>query len=120
MMSAPRTVEKRWLMSRAVRPARAPEGVEDLGLGLGIQGARRLVEHDNRGVPVESPGQRDLLPLPDTQILALLEKLAQPCFVAVGRRRMNASAPAAGGALDPGRSGLAPPPERPMFSRTVI
>src|SRR5712692_7566041 len=51
---------------------------EDLMLGLRIEGTGRLVEHENTRIAHECPRQRNLLPLPATQLRALLQVLKPP------------------------------------------
>ena len=83
MRSAMRTVEKRWLMRITALPCGEPADVlEDLPLGLGVEGAGRLVEDEDLRVAHEGARQGDLLPLADAQLLAVLEPLAQDRVVA--------------------------------------
>ena len=60
----PPTVTSRWAMTSAVRPGkhRFERGLH-LALALGVEAARRLVQHQNSGVPQHRPGERQPLPL---------------------------------------------------------
>ena len=51
------------------------EFLENLVLGFGIHGARRLIENDELGVAQERPGQRYLLPLTKAELFAIFEPL---------------------------------------------
>ena len=50
-------------------------------LGFGVESRRRLVQHEHeRPLAHESPGERELLPLPEAQVHALGPRGAQLCF----------------------------------------
>ena len=44
-----------------------------IGLGLGVDGGRRLIEDQDRRVERQRPGERNQLPLPSRQRAALLD-----------------------------------------------
>ena len=102
MRSALRTVLKRWLMSTTARPSgELADVLEHVPLGLGVERAGGLVEHQDLRVAHEGAGERDLLPLADAQLLAVLEPLAEQRVVAVAQAADDlVGAGVAGGGLD--------------------
>ncbi len=69
--------------ARSSSRASVDEQVRDLGLGRGVEGGERLVEHDHRGVGGERAGDRDPLPLAAAELVRV-----------AARRRSRASRPA--------------------------
>ena len=51
---------------------RTVQGAEHHALALGVQGGGGLVQQEHRGVPHQSPGNRDPLLLPSRQLGSLL------------------------------------------------
>ena len=85
MRSASRTVDSRWAMTSVVRSrADVLERALDRGLGLVVDGRGGLVEHQDRRVAQDRPGDRQPLALPARELLA---PLADDRVVALGERR---------------------------------
>ena len=83
--SASRTVESRWAIAIVVRPsARLVERLLHGALGLGVQRAGGLVEHQHRRVAQDRARDRDALLLAAGEAVAAL---ADERVVAVGQRR---------------------------------
>jgi hypothetical protein len=86
--SAPITVERRWAMTRVVRPAADPvEGVLDLLLGEGVERRGRLVEDEDRRALQDRAGDGDALLLAARELQAAL---AHGGVVALRQRRDEA------------------------------
>ena len=71
--SASRTVVRRWAMMKVVRPSRSSvDRFLDTRLGLDVERAGRLVEHQDRRVLEHGAGDRDALALAARQLAAAL------------------------------------------------